>query len=65
MGSLANNATTGSPSAWTGAWRDNVFAERLWHSVKYEVYLRAYDSISDARVSITHVERVSFGRSTL
>ena len=27
-----------------GAWRDNVFVERLWRSVKYEeVYLRAYD----------------------
>jgi putative transposase len=29
-----------------GAWRDNVFVERLWRSVKYEeVYLRAYDSV--------------------
>jgi putative transposase len=36
-----------------GAWRDNVFVERLWRSVKYEeVYLRAYDSVSDARFSI-------------
>jgi putative transposase len=36
-----------------GAWRDNVFVERLWRSVKYEeVYLRAYDSVSDARVSL-------------
>ncbi len=36
-----------------GAWRDNVFVERLWRSVKYEeVYLRAYDSVSDARSSI-------------
>jgi putative transposase len=36
-----------------GAWRDNVFVERLWRSVKYEeVYLRAYDSVSDARTSI-------------
>ena len=27
-----------------GAWRDNVFVERLWRSVKYEeVYLRAYE----------------------
>jgi putative transposase len=34
----------------TGCWRDNVFVERLWRSVKYEeVYLRAYDSISAAR----------------
>jgi putative transposase len=38
-----------------GAWRDNVFVERLWRSVKYEeVYLRAYDSVSDARASIGH-----------
>jgi len=36
-----------------GAWRDNVFVERLWRSIKYEeVYLRAYDSVSDARASI-------------
>lgn len=33
-----------------GAWRDNVFVERLWRTIKYEeVYLRAYDSASDAR----------------
>jgi putative transposase len=31
-------------------WRDNVFVERLWKSIKYEhVYLHAYDSVSDAR----------------
>ena len=36
-----------------GAWRDNVFVERIWRSVKYEeVYLRAYDSVADARASI-------------
>lgn len=36
-----------------GAWRDNVFVERLWRSVKYEeVYLRAYDTVSEARASI-------------
>ncbi len=36
-----------------GAWRDNVFVERLWRSVKYEeVYLKAYDSVSDARAAI-------------
>jgi putative transposase len=36
-----------------GAWRDNVFVERLWRSVKYKkVYLRAYDSVSEARVSL-------------
>ncbi|WP_432486421.1 transposase, partial [Kineococcus esterisolvens] len=32
-----------------GAWRDNVFVERLWRSVKYErVYLKAYDGVSAA-----------------
>jgi putative transposase len=36
-----------------GAWRDNVFVERLWRSVKYEeVYLRAYGSVGEARNSI-------------
>lgn len=36
-----------------GAWRDNVFVERLWRTIKYEeVYLRAYDSVSEARASI-------------
>jgi putative transposase len=38
-----------------GSWRDNVFVERLWRSVKYEeVYLRAYDSVGDARASLGH-----------
>ena len=33
-----------------GAWRDNVFVERLWRSVKYdEVYLHAYSSVIEAR----------------
>ncbi len=36
-----------------GCWRDNVFIERLWRSVKYEdVYLKAYDSVSAARQSL-------------
>ncbi len=36
-----------------GAWRDNVFVERLWKSVKYEeVYLHAYDSVSEAKAGI-------------
>jgi len=36
-----------------GAWRDNVFIERLWRSLKYEeVYLRAYASVSEARAGI-------------
>ena len=36
-----------------GSWRDNVFVERLWRSVKYEdVYLKAYDSVTAARTSL-------------
>jgi len=35
------------------AWRDNVFVERLWRTIKYEeVYLRAYASASEARAGI-------------
>jgi putative transposase len=37
-----------------GSWRDNVFLERFWRSVKYEeVYLRAYDSVDEARASLS------------
>jgi putative transposase len=37
-----------------GAWRDNVFVERLWRSVKYEdVYLRAYANVGEARASLS------------
>ncbi len=36
-----------------GCWRDNVFVERLWRTIKYEeVYLKAYESVSQARASI-------------
>jgi len=36
-----------------GAWRDNVFVERLWRSVKYEeVYLHAYETVSAARAGL-------------
>ncbi|WP_372454370.1 IS3 family transposase [Burkholderia catarinensis] len=36
-----------------GAWRDNVFVERVWRSIKYEeVYVKAYESVSHARRSI-------------
>jgi len=36
-----------------GCWRDNVFVERLWKSIKYEeIYLHAYNSVSDARAGI-------------
>jgi len=51
-GTLASNGIAISMDG-KGAWRDNVFVERLWRSVKYEeVYLRAYDSVSEARASI-------------
>ena len=52
IGVLADNDIAISMDG-KGAWRDNVFVERLWRSVKYEeVYLRAYDSVSEARSSI-------------
>jgi len=36
-----------------GCWRDNVFVERLWRSVKYEeVYLKAYETVCECRASI-------------
>lgn len=36
-----------------GRWVDNVFVERLWKSVKYEeVYLHAYDSVTQARLGL-------------
>jgi putative transposase len=36
-----------------GAWRDNVFVERLWKTIKYEeVYLHAYDTVSDAKAGL-------------
>jgi putative transposase len=51
-GVLADNGIAISMDG-KGAWRDNVFVERLWRSIKYEeVYLRAYDSVSEARSSI-------------
>jgi putative transposase len=51
-GLLLNNEVAISMDG-KGAWRKNVFVERLWRSVKYEeVYLRAYESVSEARVSI-------------
>ena len=51
-GVLADNGIAISMDG-KGAWRDNVFVERLWRSVKYEeVYLRAYDSVAEARASI-------------
>ena len=36
-----------------GCWRDNIFVERLWKTIKYEeVYLRAYGSVSEARLRL-------------
>jgi putative transposase len=36
-----------------GAWRDNVFVERLWRSIKYEeIYLHAYPNVTEARNGI-------------
>src|SRR5450631_3099180 len=51
-GVLADNSIAISMDG-KGAWRDNVFVERLWKSVKYEeVYLRAYETVGEARSSI-------------
>src|SRR6201984_3313721 len=51
-GALAHNDIAISMDG-KGAWRDNVFVERLWRSVKYEeVYLRAYETVAEARNSI-------------
>jgi putative transposase len=36
-----------------GCWRDNVFVERFWKTIKYEeVYLHAYESVSQARQAL-------------
>jgi putative transposase len=51
-GVLLNNAIAISMDG-KGSWRDNVFVERIWKSVKYEeVYLKAYASVGEARTSI-------------
>jgi putative transposase len=51
-GLLARNAMAISMDG-RGAWRDNVFVERLWRSVKYEeIYLHAYDTVAEARAGI-------------
>lgn len=45
------------------AWRDNVFVERLWRTIKYEeVYLRAYISVSEARAGIGRYLRLHNNR---
>lgn len=36
-----------------GRFSDNIFVERLWRSLKYEeVYLKAYESVAEARAGI-------------
>ncbi len=51
--SVLSNRGIGISMDGRGAWRDNVFIERLWRSVKYEeVYLRAYASVAEARNSL-------------
>ena len=47
-----------------GAWCDNVFVERLWRTIKYErVYLRAYDSVNEARTDIAeYIDWYNMGR---
>ena len=36
-----------------GRYLDNIFVERLWRSIKYEeVYLKAYQTVAEARVGI-------------
>ncbi len=36
-----------------GAWRDNIFVERFWRSIKYEeIFLHAYESVAQARAGI-------------
>jgi putative transposase len=46
-----------------GSWRDNVFIERLWRSIKYEeVYLKAYGSVGEARASIGRYPNFYNGR---
>ena len=49
---LTNNSISISMDG-KGAWRDNVFVERFWRTIKYEeVYLHAYESVGEARQSI-------------
>ena len=41
-----------------GCWRDNVFVERLWKSVKYEeIYLHGYDTVSDVKQALSLYNR--------
>lgn len=61
---LLKDAEIGISMDGKGAWRDNVFVERLWRSIKYEeVYLHAYKTGSDARLGIGRYLAFYNGRS--
>ena len=50
---VLKNATIAISMDGKGAWRDNVFVERLWRTIKYEeVYLNAYRDVPEARAGI-------------
>ena len=43
-----------------GCWRDNVFVERLWKSVKYEeIYLHGYDTVSIFTIVVARTQRLT------
>ena len=46
-----------------GSYRDNLFIERLWRTVKYEVYLKAYQNGVDAHMEISDYFRLNNGKS--
>jgi putative transposase len=59
-----------SPGFWIkismdgkGSYRDNLFIERLWRTVKYEVYLKAYQNGEDAHMGISDYFRLNNGKS--
>ena len=53
QGSGIGNADIAISMDGKGAWRDNVFVERLWRTIKYEeVYLHAYQNVPEARAAI-------------
>ena len=50
---ILKDAKVGISMDGKGAWRDNVFVERLWRTIKYEeIYLHAYESVPEARAAI-------------
>ena len=49
-----------------GAWRDNVFVERLWKSIKYEeVFLHAYETVFAAKAGIINFYNAERPHSSL